>query len=70
MSPSSRACRVRSSPAYTRATSCVVAVLLRVLECNGQVYRSLSAVTKAITGTHWNGYHFFRLGKKGGNGRE
>ena len=24
-------------------------------------YRSLSAVAKAITGKHWNGYLFFRL---------
>jgi len=28
---------------------------------NGQVYRSLSAVAKAITGAHYNGYLFFRL---------
>ncbi len=27
----------------------------------GDVYRSLSAVARAVTGTHWNGYHFFRL---------
>jgi hypothetical protein len=26
----------------------------------GNVYSSLSAVAKAITGTHTNGYHFFR----------
>ena len=26
----------------------------------GRVYASLSAVAKAITGTHTNGYHFFR----------
>jgi hypothetical protein len=26
----------------------------------GTVYRSLSAVAKAITGSHCNGYHFFR----------
>jgi hypothetical protein len=26
----------------------------------GRVYPSLSAVAKAITGTHTNGYHFFR----------
>ena len=31
----------------------------------GDIYRSLSAVAKAATGTHWNGYHFFRLGRKG-----
>ena len=26
----------------------------------GHVYPSLSAVAKVITGTHTNGYHFFR----------
>jgi hypothetical protein len=26
----------------------------------GRVYLSLSAVAKAITGSHTNGYHFFR----------
>jgi hypothetical protein len=31
----------------------------------GTVYKTLSAVAKAITGTHWNGYHFFKLGKHG-----
>jgi len=33
-------------------------------EFDGDVYRSLSAVAKAITGTHWNGYHFFGLRKE------
>jgi Protein of unknown function (DUF2924) len=28
---------------------------------NGGVYRSLSQVAKAITGTHWNGHRFFGL---------
>ncbi len=32
-------------------------------EYEGEIYSSLSAVAKAITGTHWNGYHFFKLGK-------
>ena len=31
----------------------------------GQVYRSLSAVAKAVTGAHCNGYLFFRLTTKG-----
>jgi len=47
-----------------------VTVLPRGFEYNGEVYRTLSAVAKAITGTHWNGYHFFNLGKKGGNGTD
>ena len=32
-------------------------------EYDGEVYRSLSAVAKAVTGAHWNGYHFFNLPK-------
>ncbi len=31
-------------------------------EYEGGKYRSLSAVAKTITGSHWNGYLFFRLG--------
>jgi len=38
-----------------------VQVLERGFAFNGQVYRSLSAVAKAITGAHYNGYLFFRL---------
>jgi hypothetical protein len=30
---------------------------------DGKVYRSLSAVAKAATGTVWNGFLFFRLTK-------
>jgi hypothetical protein len=30
-------------------------------EHEGRRYRTLSAVAKAITGSHWNGFHFFRL---------
>lgn len=33
-------------------------------ECNGVVYKSLSALALAITGTKWNGYVFFGLKKK------
>jgi hypothetical protein len=32
-------------------------------EHEGQPFRSLSAVAKAITGTHWNGHLFFGLTK-------
>ncbi|NLW49346.1 MAG: DUF2924 domain-containing protein [Candidatus Brocadiaceae bacterium] len=45
----------------------VVRVLPRGFEYEGEVYRSLSAVARAVTGTHWNGYHFFNL-KPGKNG--
>jgi len=35
-------------------------------EFEGETYKSLSAVAKAITGSHCNGYLFFRLLKNGG----
>jgi hypothetical protein len=35
------------------------------LEFEGQFYRSLSAVAKAVTGAHCNGFAFFRLSPKG-----
>ncbi|TWU08621.1 hypothetical protein CA54_38550 [Symmachiella macrocystis] len=41
-----------------------VRVLEHGFEHDGQVYRSLIAVAKAITGTHTNGYLFFRLRKE------
>ena len=36
-------------------------VLSYGFEYEGQVYRSLSAVAKAVTGSHWNGHLFFGL---------
>jgi hypothetical protein len=49
----------------------VVRVLPHGFEHEGEIYRTLTAVAKAVTGKHWNGYHFFRLGKKGnGNGKK
>jgi hypothetical protein len=38
-----------------------VTVLANGVEWDGQVYRSLTAVAKAITGSHWNGRLFFGL---------
>lgn len=38
-----------------------VKVLTEGFEYAGEVYRTLSAVAKAITGSHCNGYLFFRL---------
>jgi hypothetical protein len=32
-------------------------------EYDGEFYRTLTAIAKAITGTHWNGFRFFNLGK-------
>lgn len=44
-----------------------VRVLAEGFEWDGEVYPSLSAVAKAITGSHVNGFHFFRLNKKAVN---
>ena len=44
-----------------------VQVLPHGFEYEGTVYGSLSAVAKALTGSHCNGYLFFRLGNKGGD---
>jgi hypothetical protein len=38
-----------------------VIVLPNGFEYDGQVFRSLSAVAHAITGSHWNGMLFFGL---------
>ena len=38
-----------------------VKVLETGFEYNDKVYRSLTAVAKAVTGAHWNGYLFFNL---------
>lgn len=43
-----------------------VTVLPNGFEYDGKVFRSLSAVAREISGTHWNGYHFFNLNKNGG----
>ena len=43
----------------------VVRVLPRGFEYEGEIYRTLSAAAKAITGAHWNGYHFFKLTRNG-----
>ena len=42
-----------------------VRVLSDGFEFEGEVFRSLSAVAKQITGSHWNGYRFFNLQTKG-----
>ncbi len=45
-----------------------VRVLNKGFEFEGDVYRSLSAIAKHVTGSHWNGFHFFGLktSKQGG----
>jgi hypothetical protein len=44
-----------------------VKVLADGFEYEGQVYPSLSAVARHVTGSHCNGYLFFRMGHKGGD---
>ena len=43
-----------------------VIALEKGFEYEGKPFRSLTAVAKEITGTHWNGRVFFGLNKKGG----
>jgi Protein of unknown function (DUF2924) len=41
-----------------------VRVLATGFEYESKVYASLSQLAQHITGTRWNGYHFFGLRKK------
>ena len=45
----------------------IVRVLPKGLEWEGTIYRTLTAVAAAVTGKHWNGYHFFQMPKNGSN---
>lgn len=45
----------------------VVTVRSDGFEFRDQVLPSLSAVAKLVTGSHWNGFHFFGLAKRGGD---
>ncbi len=47
-----------------RGHDLTVKILDKGFEYQGQVYRSLSAVAREITGAHWNGYLFFALIKE------
>jgi hypothetical protein len=49
-----------------RGRKIVVTVNENGFEYKGDQYRSLSAVAKAVTGTHWNGRLFFGVSKSGG----
>ena len=46
-----------------------VTVIAGGFEFEGRPYRSLTAIARAITGTHWNGRAFFGLRNGEGNGR-
>jgi hypothetical protein len=50
-----------------RGESLQVKILPEGFEYQGESYPSLSAVAKAITGSHCNGFLFFRLSARGGN---
>ena len=45
----------------------VVRVLPDGLEYAGRRYRSLTSIATEVTGSNWNGFHFFGLNKKGGD---
>jgi hypothetical protein len=51
-----------------KGRSLQVQVLEDGFEFEGDVFRSLSAVAKAITGSHCNGFQFFGLKRGGQNG--
>jgi len=39
----------------------IVKILVGGFEFDGQIYRSLSAIAREVTGTKWNGFLFFNL---------
>jgi hypothetical protein len=49
-----------------KGTTLEVRILERGFGYDGQIYPSLSAVAKTITGSHCNGLFFFRLTRRGG----
>jgi Protein of unknown function (DUF2924) len=51
---------------HYKGTTLKVHIRERGFEFDGRVYPSLSAVAKAITGSHCNGLLFFRLTRRGG----
>ena len=38
-----------------------VKILEKGFEYNGKIYRTLTAIAKEVTGSHWNGFLFFSL---------
>ncbi|MBL1216596.1 MAG: DUF2924 domain-containing protein [Planctomycetes bacterium] len=53
-----------------RGRTVQVRVLPHGFDYDGTIYRSLSAVARAVTGSHWNGYLFFGLATPKDNGKE
>ena len=48
-----------------KGRSIQVKVVASGFEFEGELFKSLSAVAKRVTGSHWNGYKFFNLTKEG-----
>ena len=46
-----------------------VTVLDQGFQHGERVYKSLSGIARAVTGTQWNGYSFFSLGSRQGLSR-
>ena len=44
-----------------KGTDIRVKILDKGFEYNSKVYRTLTAIAKEVTGSHWNGYLFFNL---------
>src|SRR6056297_3383359 len=51
-------------PTAVKGRECVVTVMPDGFDFEGDRYKTLSAVAKAITGQHWNGFRFFNLHKQ------
>ena len=44
-----------------KGTDIRVKILEKGFEYNGKVYKSLTAIAKEVTGSHWNGYLFLNM---------
>ena len=55
-----------------RGRRVIVKVLVNGFEFDGELYRSLSAIAREVTGTKWNGFLFFNLmsAEENANGTE
>ena len=61
LEPSSHSSPARNSSGNGKAAPTTSPSLREGFEWNGDTYRSLSAIARAITGTKWNGHVFFGL---------
>jgi hypothetical protein len=59
--------QVIARPRPYKGREIVVRVLPKGFEWEGTIYRTLTAVAEAVTGKHWNGYHFFQMPRNGSN---